>query len=71
MEEKKRWRMTFYSGRKRKTQYVSCAESEIQGEKERWAVFLEEATKLPWHCTGVTEVKADNLYIGERKRGDD
>lgn len=71
MEEKKRWRMTFYSGRKRKTQYVSCAESEIQGEKERWAVFLEEATGLLWHCTGVTEVKADNLYIGERKRGDD
>lgn len=71
MEEKKRWRMTFYSGHKRKTQYVSCAESEIQGEKERWAVFLEEATGLSWHCTGVTEVKADNLYIGERKRSDD
>lgn len=42
MEEKKRWRITFYSGRKRKTQYVSCAESELQGEKERWAMFLEE-----------------------------
>lgn len=70
MEEKKRWRMTFYSGRKRRTQYVSCAESEVQGEKERWAVFLEEQTGLAWHCTGVTEVKADNLYIGDRKGGD-
>lgn len=70
MEEQKRWRMVFYSGHKRKTQYVSCAESEVQGEKERWAVFLEEQTGLPWHCTSVTLVNADTLYVGDRKGGD-
>ena len=70
MEEKKRWRMTFTSGRKRRTQYVSCADSDVQGEKERWAIFLKEQTGLSWHCTSVTEVNAETLYIGERKGGD-
>ena len=68
MEETKRWRMNFYSGHKRKTQYVSCSERELQGEKERWALFLEEQTGLPWHCTSVVEVK--DVYVGDIKGGD-
>lgn len=70
MKEKKRYRMKFSSKRGRKTMYVSCAEEDLQGEKERWAMFLAEQTGVEWSCTSVTEVDANAVYIGNRERGD-
>lgn len=70
MEDKKRYRMTFRADKhKRKILYTSCAESEVQGEKERLAMFLESETGIPWRCANVAEVSAD-VYIGERGGGD-
>lgn len=70
MKEKKRYRMKFSSKWGRKTMYVSCAEEDLQGEKERWAMFLAEQTGVEWNCTSVTEVDANTVYIGNRERGD-
>ena len=66
MEEKKRYRMTFYAGHKHRTLYASCAEADVQGEKERLAMFLEKETGVPWHCTSVTEVDPKTVYVGSR-----
>ena len=66
MKEKKRYRMTFYSGHRHRTLYASCAEEDLEGEKEAWAMKLEEETGIVWHCTSVTEVKAEEVYVGNR-----
>ena len=70
MEEKKRYRMTFRAGNRRKTLYASCVEAELQGEKERLAMFLETETGVAWHCSTVTEVDAKTVYVGERGGSD-
>ena len=71
MENTKRYRMTFRSEKhRRKVLYTTCAEENLQGEKERLAMFLESETGVPWHCTDVTEVDASSVYIGERRGGD-
>jgi len=44
-------------GYHKKKIYVTCTESELQGEKERWAILLEEQTgRGPWVCTEVQDV---------------
>ena len=70
MKEKKRYRLKFSSKWGKRTLYVSCAEEDLQGEKERYAVLLEGETGVSWHCTSVTEVDANGVYIGNRERGD-
>lgn len=60
MEERKRWRAVFTAeGFRRKVIYIHCTEDELQGEKEKWAVMLENDTGLPWRCESITE--ADNI----------
>ena len=66
MEEKKRYRMSFRAGNRRKTLYTSCIEDELQGAKERLAMFLEKETGIAWHCSSVTEVDAKTVYVGSR-----
>ena len=58
--------MTFYSGHRHRTLYASCAEEDLEGETEAWAMKLEEETGIVWHCTSVTEVKAEEVYVGNR-----
>lgn len=37
--------------------FATCTEGELQGEKERWAVLLEEQTgKGPWVCSEVQDM---------------
>lgn len=44
MHEAKRWKLLFRTkgGCKQRTVRCVCAEEELQGEKEKWAMIIEE-----------------------------
>ena len=50
-------------GYRKKRIYATCTEAELQGEKERWAVLLEEQTGHgPWVCTEVQDVTGKTVW---------
>jgi hypothetical protein len=57
METSKKFLLTFRADGSRKRRiYVTCSDDELQGEKEHWAMLLEEQTgKGPWTCTDIRE----------------
>lgn len=56
-ETPQKFLLTFRTdGYRKKKIYVTCTEAELQGEKERWSMRLEEQTgKGPWTCTDIRE----------------
>ena len=58
MEQKKRYRMTFKADRyTKRTIYAYCIEDQVQGEKERFALLIEEELKRPVHCVEIKEIE--------------
>lgn len=57
-ETPRKFLLTFRTeGYRRKRIYATCTEAELQGEKERWAMLLEEQTGHgSWICTEVQDV---------------
>ena len=57
-ETPRKFLLTFRTeGYRRKRIYATCMEAELQGEKERWAMLLEEQTGHgSWICTEVQDV---------------
>lgn len=57
-ETPRKFLLTFRTeGYRRKRIHATCTEAELQCEKERWAMLLEEQTGHgPWICTEVQDV---------------
>lgn len=50
--------------------YVHCTEPELQAEKERWAMLLEEQTgKGPWVCIDIREADKTTSTKGREADG--
>lgn len=57
-ETPKKFLLTFRAeGYRKKRIYVNCAEADLQGEKEHWAMFLEEQTGIAWNCDLVEDME--------------
>lgn len=70
-ETPQKFLLTFRTdGYRKKKIYVTCTESELQGEKERWSMRLEEQTgKGPWVCTDVREADKTTSTTGRSDGG--
>lgn len=57
MQETKRWRITFreIGGHRQRTIRTLCTEEELQGEKERLAMIVEEEIGAAVRCVEVKE----------------
>lgn len=57
MQETKRWKLVFRAtkGNKQRTIKITCTEGELEGEKEKWAMLIEEEIGVPVRCTEVIE----------------
>ena len=58
-----RWILMFRkkdeTGNGRLCEKVDCGEAELQGEKERICMELEERTGVPWICSAVVPFARD------------
>lgn len=63
-ETPRKFLLTFRTeGYRRKRIYATCTEGELQGEKERWAMLLEEQTRHgPWVCTEAQDVTGKTVW---------
>lgn len=61
----RKYLLTFRTeGYRKKRIYATCTESELQGCKEQWAMFLDEQTGHgPWICTEVQDVTGKTVRI--------
>lgn len=59
MQEQKVWRMVFRAikGYKQRTIRCTCTENELEEEKEKWAMLIEEETGMPVRCVEVCPYK--------------
>ena len=70
-ETPQKFLLTFRAdGYRKKKIYVTCTEAELQGEKERWSMRLEEQTgKGPWTCTDIREAEKTTSTKGREADG--
>ena len=60
-ESPRKFKLTFRAkGHRKKVLYATTTEDKIEGEKEHWAMFLEEQTGVSWICNEVVDM-ADSL----------
>ena len=65
MKDKKRYRLTYCAKNfGRRVLFVYCKSEDLQGEKESWAMFLEEETGVSWRCEKAEEVDLFYYNIG-------
>lgn len=57
-ETPRKFRLTFRAkGHRKRVLYATTTEDKIEGEKEHWAMFLEEQTGIAWHCDLVEDME--------------